>query len=102
MPADTVDQINKIIERYFKTQELDRPVIDHVLMLVNRHVEACQRYDVAPVITRTVIEAVEDFHLKGSDGLLGDRQSAGRSRIPGDEISSVPLPSREPYAGARE
>ncbi len=69
MPAVTVDQINKIIERYFKTQELDRPVIDHVLMLVNRHVEACRRYDVAPVIARTVIEAVEDFHLKEATGI---------------------------------
>lgn len=42
MPAITVDQINNIIERCFKTQELDKLVIDHVLMLVNRHVESCK------------------------------------------------------------
>jgi len=69
MLAITVDQINKIIERCFKTQDLDKPVIDHVLMLVNRHVEACGRYNVAPQITRTVIEAVEDYRLKQATGV---------------------------------
>jgi len=68
MPAVTVDQISKIIKSRFKTQEMDRPVIDHVLMLVNRHVEACGRYGVAPEITRTVIEAVEDYRLKEATG----------------------------------
>ena len=68
MPAITVDQINKIIERCFKTQELDKPVIDHVLMLVNRHVEACKQYGTPPVIARTVIEAVEDYRLKEATG----------------------------------
>jgi len=69
MQAITVDQINKIIESRFKTQELDSPVIDHILRLVNRHVEACKRYDVRPVITRTVIEAVEDYYLKEATGI---------------------------------
>ncbi len=69
MPAITVDQIHNIIERCFKTQKLDEPVIDHVLMLVNRHVEACKRYDVAPEITKTVIEAVEDYRLKEATGV---------------------------------
>jgi len=69
MPAVTVDQINKIIERCFKTQELDGTVIDHVLMLINRHVEACGRYNVAPQITKTVIEAVEDYRLKQATGV---------------------------------
>jgi hypothetical protein len=68
MPAITVDQINKIIERYFKTQEMEKSVIDHVLMLINRHVEACKRYGVPPEITRTVIEAVEDYRLKEATG----------------------------------
>ncbi len=65
----TVNQINKIIERYFKTEQLDKAVIDHVLMLVNRHVEACERYDIDPEITRTVIEAVEDYRLKETTGI---------------------------------
>ncbi len=69
MPTITVDQISKIIERCFKTQELETPVIDHVLMLVNRHVEACRLYDVAPEITRTVIEGVEDYRLKELTGI---------------------------------
>lgn len=69
MTAVTVDQISKIIERCFKTQELDRSVFDHVLMLVNRHVEACGRYGVAPQITRTIIEAVEDYRLKQATGV---------------------------------
>jgi adenosine deaminase len=69
MPAITVDQISKIIERCFKYQELDKPVIDHVLLLVNRHIEACRVYDVAPEITRTVIEAVEDYRLKELTGI---------------------------------
>ncbi len=69
MPAINVDQINKIIKSYFKTQELDKPVIDHVLTLVNRHVEACRTYDVAPKITKTVIEAIEDYHLKEATGI---------------------------------
>ncbi|MCI0663875.1 MAG: hypothetical protein L0220_22695 [Acidobacteria bacterium] len=64
MPSINVDQINKIIKSYFKTQELDKPVMDHVLSLVNRHVEACRIYDVTPKITKTVIEAVEDYRLK--------------------------------------
>jgi adenosine deaminase len=68
MPTITVDQISKIIERCFRAQELDKSVIDHVLMLVNRHVEACKLYDVAPEITRTVIEAVEDYRLKEATG----------------------------------
>lgn len=97
MPAITVDQINKIIESRFKTQELDSPVIDHILRLVNRHVEACKRYDVRPVITRTV-RGSRRLSSKRSDGHLGDRQSAGRSRIPGDEISSIPVPTRKPHA----
>ncbi len=65
----TVDQISKIIEKCFKAQELGKPVIDHVLMLVNRHVEACKVYGVPPEITRTVIEAVEDFRLKETTGI---------------------------------
>jgi hypothetical protein len=69
MSAVTVDQIHKIIERCFRIKELDKPVIDHVLMLVNRHVEACERYDVASEITRTVIEAVEDYRLKAATGI---------------------------------
>ncbi len=69
MPAITVDQIHNIIERCFGTQELDMLVIDHALMLVNRHVEACKRYDIAPEITRTVIEAVEDYRLKEATGI---------------------------------
>ncbi len=69
MLAITADQINKVIERCFKNQELDRPVIDHVLMLVNRHVEACGRYGLAPQITRTIIEAVEDYRLKEATGV---------------------------------
>jgi len=69
MPIITVDQINKIFERCFRTKELDEPVIDHVIMLVNRHVEACGRYDVAPQITRTVIEAVEDYRLREATGV---------------------------------
>jgi hypothetical protein len=68
MPIITVDQISKIIERCFKGQVLGTPVIDHVLMLVNRHVEACRLYDVTPDITRTVIEAVEDYRLKEATG----------------------------------
>jgi hypothetical protein len=69
MPTITFDQVSKILERCFKAQELDKPVIDHVFMLVNRHVEACGLYDVAPVITRTVIEAVEDYRLKELTGI---------------------------------
>lgn len=69
MSTVNVDQINKIIKSYFKTQELEKPVIDHVLTLVNRHVEACGRYDVAPQITKTVIEAVEDYRLKQATGV---------------------------------
>jgi hypothetical protein len=41
------------------------PTIDHVLVLGNRHVEACS----APEITRTVIEAVEDYWLKEATGI---------------------------------
>jgi len=69
MSAVTVDQINKIIKSYFKTRELRKPVIDHVLTLVNRHVEACRTYDVTPKIAKTVIEAVEDYHLKKATGI---------------------------------
>ena len=65
MSAISVEQINKIIGRYFKTQELDKPV----LTLVNRHVEACRIYDVSPKITKTVIEAVEDYRLKEATGI---------------------------------
>lgn len=68
MPAITIDQINQIIMSCFETEEMGKPVIDHVLMLVNRHVEACRRYHVAPEITRTVIEAVEDYRLKEATG----------------------------------
>jgi hypothetical protein len=69
MSAVTVGQIHNIIERCFKSKELDRPVIDHVLILVNRHVEACKRYWIAPEITRTVIEPVEDYRLKEATGV---------------------------------
>lgn len=69
MPAIIVDQIHSIIERCFKTQDLDRHVVDHVLMLVKRHVEACKRYDITPEIARTVIEAVEDYRLKEATGV---------------------------------
>lgn len=69
MPAVTVDQISKIIESCFKSQELDRPVIDHVFMLVNRHVEASKLYGIPPEIARTVIEAVEDYRLKEATGV---------------------------------
>ncbi len=69
MPAITVDQIHNIIERCFKSKELNKSIIDHVLMLVNRHVEACERYGIAPEITRTVIEGVEDFRLKEATGI---------------------------------
>jgi hypothetical protein len=69
MPTITSDQISKIIERCFKAQKLDKPVINHVLMLVDRHIEACNVYDVAPEITRTVIEAVEDYRLKEATGI---------------------------------
>lgn len=69
MPVTTVDLIYKIIEKYSKNAELDKPVIDHVLMLVNRHVEACKRYGIEPEINRTVIEAFEDYRLKEKTGL---------------------------------
>jgi hypothetical protein len=69
MSAVTVGQIYNIIERCFKTKELGKPVIDHVIMLVNRHAEACKQYDIAPEITRTVIEAVEDYRLKEATGV---------------------------------
>jgi adenosine deaminase len=69
MPTISSDQISKIIERCFKTQEFDKSVIDHVLMLVNRHVDACRVYDVAPEIIRTIIEAVEDYRLKEETGI---------------------------------
>jgi hypothetical protein len=69
MPGITVDQIDKIIERFFKSEELDQPVIHHILMLVNRHVEACRRYGIEPEINRTVIEAVEDYRLKETTGI---------------------------------
>src|SRR5262245_35705305 len=65
----TIDQINSIIERFFKNNELSRPVLDHVLLLVNRHVEACMRYGIEPEIKRTVIEAVEDYRLKETTGI---------------------------------
>jgi hypothetical protein len=39
------------MERRFKDQELDKLVINHVLMFVNRNAEACGLYDVAPEIT---------------------------------------------------
>src|SRR5262249_7243754 len=69
MPTITGDQIHKIIERCFKTQELDKPVIEHVLLLVNRHVDACKVYDITPEIRRTAIEAVEDYRLKEATGI---------------------------------
>jgi hypothetical protein len=69
MPIITVDQISKIIGSCLKAQELNKPVIDHVLMLVNRHVEACKLYDVTPEVIRTVIEAVEDYRLKELTGI---------------------------------
>ena len=95
MPAITVDQINKIIERCFKTQGLERPVIDHVLMLVNRHVEACKRYDVRPVITRTVLEAVEDYHLKEATGISAIDSSTNEAAFPATRFLQYLSPPRE-------
>jgi hypothetical protein len=95
MPAVTVDQINKIIESRFKTQDLDSPVIDHVLRLVNRHVEACKRYDVRPVITRTVIEAVEDYHLKESTGISAIDRAPDEVAFPATRFLQYISPPRE-------
>ncbi len=95
MPAVTVDQINKIIGSCFKTQELDSPVIDHVLMLVNRHVEACKRYDVRPVITRTVIEAVEDYHLKEATGISAIDRAPDETAFPATRFLQYLSPPRE-------
>ncbi len=95
MPAITVDQISKIIEGRFKTQELDSPVIDHVLRLVNRHVEACKRYDVRPVITRTVIEAVEDYHLKVATGISAIDRAPNEVAFPATRFLQYLSPPRE-------
>ena len=65
----SIDQINSILERFFKKTELSKPAHDHVFMLVNRHVQACRRYGIEPEINRTVIEAVEDYRLKETTGI---------------------------------
>ena len=101
MPAITVDQINKIIERCFKTQELDSPVIDHVLRLVNRPVEACKRYDIHPKITRTVIEAVEDYHLKEVTGISVIDRAPDESAFPATRFLQY-LSPRESRTRKRE
>jgi len=102
MPAITVDQINKIIGSRFKTQELDSPIIDHVLRLVNRHVEACKQYDVRPVITRTVIEAVEDYHLKEATGISVIDRAPGETVFPATRFLQYLSPHRESRTRKRE
>ena len=101
MQAITVDQINKIIERCFRTEELDEPVIAHVLMLVNRHVEACGLYDVAPQITRTVIEAVEDYRLKEATGVSVIDRAPDEAAIPATRFLQY-LSPRESRTRKRE
>ena len=78
----TITQINKIIERYFKTEELGKPVIDHVLMLLNRHVKACKRYGIEPEINRTIIEAVEDYRLKETTGISAIDRAPNEAEFP--------------------
>jgi hypothetical protein len=78
----TIDQINCILERFFKNEELSNPVLDHVLMLVNRHVEACRRYGIEPEINRTVIEAVEDYRLKETTGISAIDRAPNEAAFP--------------------
>jgi hypothetical protein len=78
----TITLINKSIERFFKNAELDKTVIDHVLMLVNRHIEACKRFDIEPEINRTVIEAVEDYRLKQTTGISAIDRAPNEAAFP--------------------
>jgi hypothetical protein len=78
----TIDQINSILERFFKNEELSKPVLDHVLMLVNRHIEACKRYGIEPEINRTVIEAVEDYRLKETTGISAIDRAPNEAAFP--------------------
>ena len=82
MSEITITQINKIIGRFSKAEELCKPVIDHVLLLVNRHVEACARYGIEPEINRTVIEAVEDFRLKETTGISAIDRAPDEAAFP--------------------
>jgi len=78
----TIDQINSILERFFKRDELNEPILDHVLILVNRHVKACKRYGIEPEINRTVIEAVEDYRLKETTGISAIDRAPNEASFP--------------------
>src|SRR5262245_7223864 len=83
MSNDAVNQIIiRIIDKYFKTQKLEKAVFDHVLLLVNRHIEACKRFDIEPEINRTVIEAVEDYHLKEATGISAIDRAPNEAAFP--------------------
>jgi hypothetical protein len=63
--------IEKMVRSVFKgdPEQLVGLLLDHVCLLVNRHVEACRRNEIKPEIYRTVVEAIEDYRLKEKTGI---------------------------------
>jgi hypothetical protein len=63
--------IERMVRSGFKgdPEQLAGPLMDHVCVLVKRHVEACHRNEIEPEINRTIIEAIEDYRLKQKTGI---------------------------------
>jgi hypothetical protein len=88
--------IEEMLKKQFKggPEKLAGPLIDHVRTLVNRHIEACNRNEVDPEIDRTLIEAVEDYHLKQKTGISVLDKAPEEAELPVQRLLQYVSPRR--------
>jgi hypothetical protein len=50
-------------------RQLPEAVRRHVFLLLDRHIQACVRWDIEPEIVATIVAAIEDYRLKEETGI---------------------------------